>query len=196
MSSQRIRKTVLLAAGLALAACGASTRIVESWKAPEAGPLRFNKVLALAVLKNEDVRRIAENALQGSLRNVQAVQSYKLFDAAELADRERLKERLREEGFDGVIALRLVSSTQEAGWTVAAVPLESFWGYYGATYPPAEMRVDTVARVEINVYSLAEDKLIWKGVSETLNPQNAGQLVGDIVAAAGKKLRSQGLIAA
>jgi hypothetical protein len=193
MPSQRIRKTVLLTAGLALAAC-AGTSIVDSWKAPEAGPLRFNKVLALAIVKNDSIRRRAEDALQGSLRSVQAVQSYKLFDAAELADRERLKAQLRLDGFDGVIALRLDGSRQELSYTTAAVPLQDFWGYYGAAYPPTEMNVDTIARVEIKIYSLNDDKLVWAGVSETFNPKDAGQLVADIVAAAGQELRRQGLI--
>jgi hypothetical protein len=196
MSNQRIPKTLFLAAGLALAAC-ASTSLVETWKAPGAGPLRFNKVLALAVVENESIRSAAEDALRAHLRSVQAVQSYTLFGIKELADRERLKERLRQDGFDGVVALRLASSQQSAGWTSSAVPLEAFWGSYGyGAYPPAEMRVDTVVRVEINVYSLAEDKLIWTGVSESFNPQSAPQLVADIVAAAGKELRRQGLISA
>jgi hypothetical protein len=193
MPSQRIPRTVFFAAGLALAAC-AGTSIVESWKAPGAGPLHFNKVLALAIVQNDDIRRTAEDALQGNLRSVQAVQSYKLFSAAELADRERLKERLRQEGFDGVVALRLAGSRQELSYTTPSVPLEDFWGYYGAAYPPTEMNVDTVARVEIKVYSLTDDKLIWTGTSETFNPKGAPQLVSDIVVAAGRELRRQGLI--
>ena len=193
MSTQSFRRTVFLAAGLALAAC-AGTSIVDSWKAPGAGPLRFKKVLALAIVKNDSIRRRAEDALQSSLRSVQAVQSYKLFDSAELADRERLKAQLRLDGFDGVIALRVAGSRQELSYTTAAMPLEDFWGYYGAAYPPTEMNVDTIARVEIKIYSLADDKLVWAGVSETFNPKDAGQLVADIVAAAGQELRRQGLI--
>ena len=193
MSTQSFRRTVFLAAGLALAAC-AGTSIVDSWKEPGSGPLRFKKVLALAIVKNDSIRRRAEDALQSSLRSVQAVQSYKLFDAAELADRERLKAQLRLDGFDGVIALRVAGSRQELSYTTAAMPLEDFWGYYGAAYPPTEMNVDTIARVEIKIYSLADDKLVWAGVSETFNPKDAGQLVADIVAAAGQELRRQGLV--
>lgn len=59
---------------------------------------------------------------------------------------------------------------------------------------PAELNVDTTIRVEINIYSLPEDKLIWAGVSETFNPQHTQQVVAAIVEAAGKALRRQGLI--
>ncbi|HEX6902423.1 MAG TPA: hypothetical protein VF789_22075 [Thermoanaerobaculia bacterium] len=199
MSSLRIRKAALLAAGLALAACatGTSTRIVESWKAPDAGPLRFNKVLALAILDNEDIRSLAEDELQADLKGVQAVQGYKFLSVADFGDRERAKEVLQREGFDGVVVLRLAAAKQDVSWTVHDDPLSdntyggSFWGGYGM---PPELNVGTTVRVEINIYSLPDDKLIWAGVSETFNPQHTQQVVAAIVEAAGKALRRQGLI--
>jgi hypothetical protein len=188
MSSRHIRRAALLAAGLALAAC-ASTSMVESRKEPGAGPLRFKKVLAVAILNNESLRKDAEDALQATLR-VQSLQSYKLFTLAELKDVEKVKERLRQDGFDGVVGLRVAANRQEVGWTTASyVPMDTFVGY-----PPTEMRADSVVRVEVKVYSIAEDKLMWSGISKTFNPTNVGQAVADIVAAAGKELRRQGLV--
>ncbi|MES1211249.1 MAG: hypothetical protein ABUL63_02830 [Acidobacteriota bacterium] len=190
MPSQRTRTTVLLATGLALAAC-ASTSIVESWKAPEAaGPLRFNKVLALAVLDNESTRSRAEDALQANLPNVQAVQSYKIFTIAELEDLTGLKERLRQDGFDGVVVLSLAGAEQKVGWTSTNDP----WAEEYAWYPTEQMAVDTIVRVEIKIYSLTEDKLIWGGLSQSFNPKDTENLVSEIAAAAGKELRRQGLI--
>jgi hypothetical protein len=193
MSGMRIRTAALLGAGLAFAAC-ASTSLVESWKAPGAGPLRFNKVLALAIVKDESVRRVAEDALQATLKSVRAEPSYRVLEGANVADGEQLKEmkgRLQQDGFDGVVALRMVSSQQQASWTPIVIPLEAFWG---TGSPAAEMSVETVARVEIKLYSLSDDKLIWSGCSETHDPKNAEQLVQEVVAAAGRELRKQGLI--
>ena len=191
MSSQHIRKTVLLAAGLALAACAsARSGIVESWKAPEAGPLRFNKVLALAVLDNESLRSRAEDALKANLRGVEAVQAYKIFSIAELENLAALKERVRQDGFDGVVVLSLAGAEQKVGWTSSHDPLaEEF-----AWYPTEQMAVDTIIRVEIKIYSLAEDKLLWAGISQTFNSNGTQDLISKIVAAAGKELRRQGLI--
>ena len=76
MSGKRICTAVLLAAGLALVAC-ASTKIVDSWKAPGAGPQHFKKVLALAVVKNDGVRENAENAIRANIRGPEVVPSYK-----------------------------------------------------------------------------------------------------------------------
>ena len=191
MWSPRIRTMIPLAAGLALAACAStSTKLVESWKAPEAGPLRFNKVLAIAVLDNESTRSRAEDALKANLKGVQAVQGYKLFTTAELADRARVTERLRQDGFDGVVILSLAGSEQKVGWTSSHVPLEAF-----AWYPTEDMAVDTTIQVEIKVYSIAEEKVLWGGISQTFNPKDTEDLISRIVDAAGKEMRRQGLIA-
>lgn len=190
MSSSNLRGATLLAAGLALAAC-TSTRVTETWKAPDAGPLHFQKVLALALVEDQSVRRIAEARLQASLRSVQAVQSHEVLDAEDLRDRERAKERLRQAGFDGVVALRLVSSRQEQN-AARVVPHETFWGVYMAT--PVAASVETLVQVEISVYSLAEDKLLWTGVSEFFDPAKLEQLITEIVEAAAQKMREQGLL--
>jgi len=193
MSSQRIPKTVLLAAGLALAACAsARSGIVDSWKAPEAGPLHFNKVLALAVLDNESLRSRAEDALKANMRGVQSVQGYKIFTVAELENLAGLKERLRKDGFDGVVVLSLAGAEQKVGWTTDDDPLAEEYAWY----PTEHMAVDTIVRVEIKIFSLTEDKLIWGGISQNFNPKDTEDLVAKIVAAAGQELRRQGLISA
>lgn len=192
MSRLGIRAAALLAAASALGACASLTSITESWKAPGAGPLDFKKVLVLALVRDESARRVAEDALQSKLAGVTTVQSYQVLSPEDYRNKERAKQRLREEGFDGVIAMRVVSSEQHA--TGAPGGYSSFWGYYDVFYPPMDLRLDTVVRVEINVYSLTEDKLLWAGRSETLDPQSMTQLISEIVDAAGKELRRQGLI--
>lgn len=192
MWSPRIRTMIPLAAGLALAACAStSTKIVESWKAPEAGPLRFNKVLALAILDNESTRSRAEDALKANLQGVQAVQGYKLFAAGELADRAAVEERLRQQGFDGVVALSLAATEQKVGWTSSHVPLEAY-----AWYPTEQMAIETTVMVEIKIYSLSEKKVVWAGISESFNPKDTEDLISRIVEAAGKEMRRQGLLSA
>jgi hypothetical protein len=74
----------------------------------------------------------------------------------------------------------------------------SFWGYYGYAWPtiyePGYMRTDTVATVEINIYALNPEKLIWSGTSETFNPGTTREVVDDIARAVGAELMKQGLI--
>ena len=44
------------------------------------------------------------------------------------------------------------------------------------------------------LYDVAEGKLLWAGVSETLNPDGVDEVIQGIVEAAGKELAEQGLI--
>jgi len=189
-----IGPAALLAAGLALTAC-ASTRIVDSWKAPGAGPLHFNKVLALAVVQNDSIRRTAEDELQADLVNVKAVQSYKVLGAANPGDLEAVKAILHQNGFDGVVALSVGSAREELSWAPAGQPGgASFSGFYNYSYGSSYMLSDTVVRVEVSVFSLTEDKLLWSGVSESFNPNDTANLVYAIAKAAGAEMRRQGLI--
>ena len=192
MARRSIGAAALLTAAAAVAACSNLTSITESWKAPGTGPLHFQKVLVLALVQDEAARRVAEDALQAKLAGVPTVQSYTVLSPDDYRNKERAKQRLREGGFDGVVALRVVAKDQQA----TGVPggYSSFWGYYDTFYPPMDLQINTVVQVEINVYSLTEDKLLWAGRSETLDPQSIDQLIGEIVDATGRELRKQGLI--
>lgn len=194
MRGRPVGRAALLAAALALAAC-AGTRLVESWVAPGAGPLQFKKVLALAVVKDDSLRRTAEDSLAASILKATAVPSYKLLTWADLDDRERVKALLKKEGFDGVVTLRMAGAREELSWAPTPYPGGStFWGFYTYAYTPADMVSDTVVRVEISVYSLTEDKLLWSGVSETLNSNDTTNLVHAIARAAAEDLRRRGLL--
>lgn len=192
--SIRLRAMVCGSAVAALAACTSLTSIRESWKAPDAGPVHFEKVLVLARVQDQSARRVAEDTLQAKLVGTSAVQSYKVLTTEDLGDKERTKARLRDGGFDGAVIVRLVSADQRI--TTYAGTSGGFWGsswYY--SYPYTDVQVDTVVQVEINLYSLTEDKLLWAGRSETIDPRSIEQLISEIVDAAGEEMRKQGLIA-
>ena len=196
MTRRRLIPIALLATTPGLLACS-STRIVESWKAPGAEPPRFEKVLALAIVEDPELRRNAEDALAAALTGVRAVRGYEVLAADDLADRDRAKERVRQQGLDGVVALRLVSSEEHMLVMTDAMPApayESFWGYEGAVYPPTDMSMTRLIRIEIRVYSLTADRLLWSGVSESFDPVSVERLVDEIVAAARAELRRQQLI--
>jgi hypothetical protein len=197
MSVHRRRAAALIAAGLALGACS-STKITEAWRAPDAGPLTMKKVLAVAMFKNATSRRTAEDALRANIKRAEVVPSYTLqqFDPT---DPDKVKVRVNQEGFDGVIAIRLVDSRQEVSSYATAAPAGYWGGWYGGGYGygwggGTEIRTDTIVRVEVNLYSLPDGKLLWAGVSETYNPSSGEQLVGEIVRAAAAKMKEQGLI--
>jgi hypothetical protein len=64
--------------------------------------------------------------------------------------------------------------------------------------PPANpewfTRVDTILRVEVLLYSIERDALLWSGVTETFEPQSLRNVVTDIAAAVVTVLEREGLL--
>jgi hypothetical protein len=72
-----------------------------------------------------------------------------------------------------------------------------YYAYGGwPAYDPGYVRVDTYVRVETNVYSLPDDRLVWASASRTENPGSVRSLVSDTAKAVAKSMRSQGLVPA
>jgi hypothetical protein len=199
-----------LAAGAAVAvgACAATT-FNSVWKAPTAGPLNFKgkKVAALVVSKEEGVRYGAEDALAREItaQGAVGIAAYTLIPRELTQDRDKAKEFLEKAGVAGVVAMRVVGKEKELSGSGSTVYwgtpyYGSFWGggYYGwgwgGVYDPGYLRTDTIVSVETLVYSLDQDKLVWAGRSQTTNPSQVGDFIKELVIAAAKEMRKQGLI--
>ncbi len=78
----------------------------------------------------------------------------------------------------------------------------TFSGYYpygwGSAYGigAGRTREDRLAVIETLVFSVPTDKLLWAGVTETMNPKDAGTVIGDVVQATVKEMMKQGLLRA
>jgi hypothetical protein len=191
-------------AAVALTGC-ASTSLKQSWKDPGTTTLLPpGKVLVVAVSDNPSVRRSVEDELVGLIGAERADASYRILDDADLRDTESAKRKVAAGGYNYALALRPVSKSQELTYvpgTITPAPYRGgFWGYYGygwgAYYDPGYVRTDTIVQVETLLYWLDEDKVVWAGLSETVNPSSAEKLVGEIARLVGKDLRKKGLIAA
>jgi hypothetical protein len=201
VTARRTRALPPAVVALTLVAC-ATTTIKESWTDPAAGRLEFRKVLALVLSSDASLRRIGEDELVRQIRRTQAVAAYTVLSAEDYGDVERAKATLRTAGFDGVVTMRLVGKEQRQTWVPGgaypAPSYASFGGYYRYAWPsvydPGYLRTDTIAQVETQVYSLADDKLLWAGLSETVNPSDARSLIDDVARAVAKELKKQGLV--
>ena len=76
----------------------------------------------------------------------------------------------------------------------------TFWGggYYGygwgGVYSPGYVTTDTIVSVEILVYSLEQDKLVWAAQSQTTNPSKVGPFIKELVAKAADQMKKEGLV--
>jgi hypothetical protein len=192
----------LAAAALLVAFGCASTRVTESWRNPDAGPTHFRKAVAVAVIADPALRRQVEDEIVSHLRSGDALPSRAVIPDTERGDIEKVKARLRAGGFDGAIVLRPLGLEKRVTYvppSYTSAPYGSFSGYYGYAwmhpYDPGYLRVDTTLRVEVLIYSIERDALLWSGTTETFEPQELRKVVADIAAAVRKELEREGLVA-
>jgi hypothetical protein len=191
---------VFLGAGAA-----ADTKFSSTWKSPAAAGTSFagRKVAALVISGDENLRVSGEEGLARELakRGVVPTAAYRLVPREELRNPERARGWFERAGVEGVVAMRVVSADKERRYEpgIWSTPYySSLWGYYGhgwgALYDPGYVREDTVIVIETLIFSVPQNALLWAGVSKTTNPKNTGRLLEDLVEAALKEMRKQGLV--
>jgi len=181
-----------------------SPKFSTTWKAPEAAGVSFagRKVAALVISSDQNLRISGEEQLvrELSARGIQGVAAYRFIPHDETTDAERARPWFERAAIEGVVALRPVSAETEVTrapdvWTTTSY--STLWGYYGygwtSVYSPGGTRVDTRLVVETLIYRLPAGTLLWAGVSTTTNPKEAQAFIKELVGAAVKEMRKQGL---
>ncbi len=188
-----------------LTSCGTSVHLVESWRAPEVtvDMQKLNKVLVVAILKTETNRHATEDQLVAMLKG-KGVASYNYLTKELLEEKEsEIKERLSNEGFDAVIIMRLADVDKDVNYirgNYNSFPTfyNRFWPYYWNTrnnfYQPGHYVTTKKYTVETNVYSLIRDKLIWSGLTSSVDPKNVERLMHEVAKEVYKKMKTDGFI--
>lgn len=199
------RTVILVAAALLAALLGgcASTAIVSVWKDPALERVPFGKVLVVFQHSDSALRHAMERTMAAEIRN--SVPAHAIFRDDEVRDMELVKARVRQEGFDSAVIMRIVGVEREVSYVpgrMHAVPghYHGFWGYWGygwrSVYEPGYMRADRVLSIATNVYGVADDRLVWASQSETFNPASLKSAVAEVVRvtsrATGEALRTRG----
>jgi len=202
MSSRRVWWSYVIAVTslMASAACH-STHLVASWRDPSAPPLHFRKAIAVFVTKDEALRRTLEDKMADELPNT--VPSYRVLRSSDIADTAGIVRRLRKEGFDGAIIMRVVTVDTRVTYSPGAYwygpPYYSFSNYWGTAwgypYDPGYVYANQIVTIETQIYSLTNEKLIWAGRSETTDPRTAGKLAHSVVGRVVRALKKDGLLA-
>lgn len=203
---------------MGLVSCG-GTKLRDVWRDPQyqGGPLK--KIAVLVVDRNENRRRFAEDTIVQNLpAGTQAVPGYLLLGPLDAnPDKAKIRDRLVSDGFDGALVARLAGiiekqTTQPSQtYTVTQAPFYSPGGFYDPSYPgaafpdyygyatsqvtsPGYTRESTDVVVEMQLFVLPEGKPIWRGVTDSMNPDSREALVERITEVVGRRLRSEGLL--
>lgn len=182
-----------------------STRITSSWREPDKQVVvnQLNKVLVVAMFNNETNRHKAEDQMAGYL-NGKGVVSYNYLDEHFNKNNEdALRTKIKADGFDAAVTMRLIDVDKEQTYTpgnISSYPsyFRNFSGYYYRSWSyyssPGYYSTTKTYTIEVNVYSIKEDKIIWSGLTETTNPDGVKRMTEEVARVVFNKMIEQGFI--
>jgi hypothetical protein len=191
--------SVLICAGCA------STPFVSSDRAPNAEPLQIvgAKVAALALIDQVEWRA-AEDAIarEFTARGAVGVPMHTTYPNETPSDAPAAREALEREGFTDLVVFRLVEHAVVSPPPYWANGPGSVWNDGGHPRTMAWSNnwvlTNTVLSVETLVYSLRQNRLVWRGQSKSIAPNSSNSvdsLVRDTAQNVTKELERQGLLA-
>ncbi len=160
----------VLASVLACATGGPS--LTSSWRSPETRQLQFHRAMTSFVSTDMVMRRAVEDRM--ATRIPGSFPAYSSAPDLSLTDAERARAQLRGKLFDGAVVVRVVDIANEKvlppgqGWYSAYPSFYSYWGdAWRSVKDPARVETPRNVAVEVVIYSLGSDKLVWAGRTET-----------------------------
>lgn len=183
--------------GMAILAAGcATTKVTTAWRAPEAKPVAFTKVLAMVASDDQSLRRVGETEICKRVQPTSCTPSYAIFPHGAIPPVDEAKARVRAAGFDGAVVFRLLGQREQQ--TYMPPTYGAGRGFYRSAYPmmtsPGYVRSDTLVKVETTIYDLSADHLVWVGTTESLNPKDVPSLVDGVATAVADDMRAHGLL--
>jgi len=186
-----------------LTAC-TGTRLSGVWRDPDytAGP--FHQVAVFVLGADPAVQRLAEDEVVRRLpMSTRGMSGSGIVPDAERGDIDKARARLRAGGFDGVLIARLVSVEGPQPWasgSLQQVPVSyrTMSNYYVSsseeTVQQSSLLSPTVVRLQMNLYAVASEALVWSASSRTYNPQTTRDIAGDVGKIAVEELQKAGIL--
>lgn len=175
-----------------------STTMQSSWRAPGATYTKeqFKKVMVVALFKDETSRRIAEDKI--AAKNAAFHASYmSLGPDQQNMDEETFKAVVAKEGYDAVLTLHLIDVQSTTSY-VPGTYQGGYYGWYGMNYggfySPGYYTEDKNYIIETNVFSVSQNKLLWSGITSTLNPTDINRTVDEVWDAVITRMKREGFL--
>ena len=200
---------VLLTAGTLIG--GSKVKFTQTWKNPEGKPdsWKGKKVAAFVRPFNMDFRKPAELALARELSNrgINGIPGHTVLPASADEDRETVKMYLKDAGVQGAIILTVQDFKNEVGGSpgqpysiVPTTTLSGFSDYYAqygfhGSVAPATIGVKLNLVIETLIFSLEQDKLLWKAATKNTDVKEIDEAIMKLVEEVGKQLKKEGMVA-
>jgi hypothetical protein len=167
----------------------ADTEIVHRWMLTGVPMPRFQKMLVASIMENYLIRQEFEDEMEKLLEkySVEGIQSYLVLPPRNEMMEGELKQRIKESSLDSVLVVRpkaVRKETQEVvtgGIYLPPPGYYTFWPYWNMAHgdfyhTSSYTKENVIVRVEFNLYSTKDEKLVWSGESDTLYSKNFEKL--------------------
>lgn len=170
--------------------CSPSSKIIGSWTGPDTPSEPYQSIFVTGISSNLVARQTIENDINIHLkeRGVTAVSSFDIippgFKATE-ENKEATIKAIKEGGSDAILTIALLDQTSETRYvpgTTMYSPMMyggyygRFYGYYSyynpVMYNPGYYSTDKTYYLEMNLYDVQTETLVWSAQSETTNPSS------------------------
>lgn len=184
--------------------CSSSNRISNSWKNPEATveSIKFQTVAVFAMVKNPDMRNDVEETIAGQMPNTVAIPAYKLVTNDDFSDISVVKQKLKDRAIEGALILSIKNVDQKSTYYSSGLypsAYYNFGGYYNYAWnymydPYMYSNTNVYVDIEILIYSLKSDLLVWYGESTSMNPKSVQETISELAVSIKNQLVEDGLM--
>jgi hypothetical protein len=189
---RRVSFFVCISVALVIIACS-STKIISSWKAPDATPQKYQKILVIAMMgaRDQEIREQVENAMVQQLQanGVNAVAATKQYGPKtfrNMTEEEAVK-MVDNDNFDGVMVIELIDKQKEKYYTPGYLSYTPYgiiggrwWPHYmvlyDRIYSPGYYTTATNYSLEVNLYDTKKQMLEYSAQAKTFDPASAKTL--------------------
>jgi hypothetical protein len=201
------RCLIVLCAGILLNAC-ASTKLTEVWVDEARKNTPVSDVLVIGVTEEEGVRRSFEGKFVKAFQaeGAEAVSSANVIkiDGDRKLEKDEIMKAVYKYDNDSVLITTLVSIDSKNEYRPPRVyggyGYGGFYNHYGyghsyvTTIDPGYSVTHTSYRLDTNLYDVKTEKVLWSGVSQTMNPKSDKKLIDDVIKVVMKALKKNGLV--
>jgi len=185
----------------------ASTKIIHRWVITGLPIPQFHKMLVASIGENYLIRQQFEDQMKKLLAKygVEGVQSYMVLPPKNEMMEGELKQRIKESSLDSVMVVRpkaVRKETQEivtGGVYVPPPGYYTFWPYWNMAYgnfyaTSSDTKENVIVRVEFNLYSTKDEKLVWSGETDTIYSNDFDKLAKEYAQTLVNQLKKDKLI--
>lgn len=201
------RCLIVVCVAILLNAC-ASTKLTEVWVDEARKNKPVSDVLIIGVTEEEGVRRSFEAKFVKAFQaeGAEAVSSANVIkiDGERKLEKHEIMKAVYKYDNDSVLITTLVSIDSKQEYR----PPRMYGGYYGGwgfydhygygyshvRYDPGYSVTHTTFRLDTNLYDVKTEKVLWSGVSQTMNPKSDNKLVDDVIKVVMNALKKNGLV--